>query len=176
MTRKMGKQLDREIDAALKTGSRSSALQFSDADIERMFRRRGSASGDLASTILGDPAYSRRFKMRGWNTMPTMLDTADVAIRHHNELGIPTSKHAHRLRADYFAGLRTRFDKEHRRVVNEAERAHGSNGPIISGGMHEDWPDAVKDRVRFLAHGSGILAKAKALHEALSKTRSPAFR
>lgn len=180
MTR-TGRELDRDIAEALGsrrgevTAGARGELRFADAGLEKMFRGRGSST-DLRVVVLGDPAYARRFKMPKWNTMPTMLDSVSVALRHRDELGIPTSKHAHELRADHFRALRSRFDAEHRRLTEHAERTHGTNGPLISGGMREDWPEAVKERVRFLAQGSTLLGAAVRLHEALSKTRSPAFR
>lgn len=180
------RELDREINEALgggshkkpggRSGSRVTGTRFSDADIERIFRSRGSTGDELKTAVLGDPAYSRRFRMRGWNKMPSMLDSVDVAIRHRDELGIPTSKHAHRLRAEHFKELRAKFDDERRRLLRQGELAHGTNGPMISGGFHEDWPETTKERIRFLAHGATALAEAEHLHEALSKTRSPAFR
>lgn len=175
--RKTGSQLDREIRQALHPGSGSaSSGGFADAEIAQMFRKRGASSDSAKVAVLGDPMYVRRFKMPKWNIMPSVLDSADVAIRHHNELGISTSKHAHALRADYFRDMQDRFRAEHRRLVDDAERRYGAHGAVVSGGMHEDWPGVVKDRIRFVAQGSSTLGAACKLHEALSKTRSPAFR
>lgn len=180
---KTAKQLEREISEAISSRtSRGSShgsgrgIKFHDADIDEMFRRRGSTGDSAKVAILGDSMYVRRLRMPKWNIAPTVLDTVDVAIRHHNELGIPTSKHAHARRADYFRALLSRFKAEHDRLIGEAERVYGANGPIISGGMHEDWPSVVKDKIRFVAQGSGALSRAVHLHDALSKTRSPAFR
>lgn len=175
--KKTPEQLDREIAEALHGGARSNAksLKYKDAGIEKMFQEGGPSGDDAKVAILGDPMYVRHFKMPKWNISPSVLNTADVAIRHHNELGIPTSKSAHRQRADYFRALRARFEKEHQRLLGEYERAYGKNGALVTGGMRDDWPSAAKDRVRFVAQGLGTLGDAIRLHEALSKTRSPAF-
>jgi hypothetical protein len=172
---KTRRQLEREVDQLL--GGRGSegggGTRFGDDEIEQMFRRRGDDADSTKIAILGDPMYVRRFKMAKWNIKPSVLDTADVAIRHHGELGIPTSKHAHRLRADYLRALRGRFEAEHRRLLAEAERKYGQNGPMISAGLRDDWPSIVKDRIRFVAQGASTIGRAVQLHEALSKTRSP---
>jgi len=169
--KKTAAQLNREIDAALRN------IEFNDVEIAQMFKRRGSTSDSATAAILGDdPMYVRRFKMPKWNTHPTALQTVDVAIRHHNELGIPTSKHAHAARADFFRDLKKRFEAEHNHLLDEGDRAYGTNGPVISGGFHEDWPSGAKDKVRFVAQGKTTIGDAIQLHQALSKTRSPAFK
>ena len=177
--KKTSAQLDREINAALNGGSGD--LKYRDPEIERMFKKSGSKGtiGDHDKTVaavLGDTWYTRRFKMPKWNIQPTALTSPDVAIRHWHELGVPTSKSAHAQRADHFRDLKQRFDAEHGRLIDEGERLYGKNGSLIAGGFREDWPAAIKDRIRFVASGSGILSDAIRLHEALSKTRSPAFR
>jgi len=177
MAKKTSSQLDREINSAL-----SGNFKYADADIERMFKKSGSKGtiGDHNKTVVAilgdDPLYTRRFKMPKWNIQPTALTSTDVAIRHWNELGVPTSKSAHAQRADHFRDLKQRFDAEHSRLISEGERLYGKNGSLIAGGFREDWPAAIKDRIRFVASGSGILSDAVRLHDALSKTRSPVFR
>jgi len=178
MPKKTPAQLDREINESLNGRDRS--FKYEDADIERMFKKSGSKGtiGDHDKTviaILDDPMYVRRFKMPKWNIQPTVLTTPDVAIKHHNTLGLPTSKGAHQQRADYFRDLRGRFDDEHSRLIDEGERLYGKGGSLIAGGFRENWPPSLKDRIRFVSAGSGILADAIRLHEALTKTRSPAF-
>lgn len=171
-------QLEREIAEALNGGSgergRGVKLQYDDADIERMFKKRGDHDKNV-TVILGDPMYTRRFKMPKWNIKPTVLQTPDVAIRHWSELGIPRSKGAHAQRADYFRDLRARFEAEHQRLLGEGARVYGKHGSLISGGFYEDWPAPLKDRIRFVAHALGPLSDAIRLHEALSKSRSPVF-
>lgn len=173
---KTKRDLEREVDEMLESGQGRGIHAFSDAEIGRMFANRGSGSDDAKVAILGDPAYVRRFRMPKWNTRPTMLEAVEVALRHRDELGIPTSKDAHRRRAAYFQGLRDRFVAEHRRLIRAAEAKHGSSGAILSGGTHEDWPENVRERIRFVAQGQSTLGAAVRLHEQLSKTRSPAFR
>jgi hypothetical protein len=175
--KKSAAQLDREINEALNGGGSGSGgvkLAYDDPEIEKMFKKRGDTDKNVTA-ILGDAAYTKRFKMPKWNIKPTMLQTPDVAIRHWSELGIPRSKGAHAQRADYFRDLRRRFDAEHQRLLGEGARAYGKEGALISGGFREDWPTPLKDRIRFVAQGSTILGDAVQLHEALSKTRSPVF-
>ena len=149
--------------------------EFRDAVINQMFSRWG--RDDRWQAILGDePLYTRRFRMPKWNTPVTALQEPDVAIRYHNELGVPTSKQAHAARADHFRDLKRRFETENRRLIREGEKAYGTNGPHVSGGFHEDWPLAVQSKLGFLAHGITRISEAIALHQKLSKTRSPAFR
>ena len=154
--------------------------EFRDAEIAQMFTRIPIKPTDnsLTEAVLGnEPIYTRRFRMPKFNNPVTALQTADVAIRHHNELGIPTSKHAHTLRADFLRDLKRRFDKEGTRLFREGKKAYGTyeHGPLISGGFHEHWPTALKDKLRFLAHGETKLSDAIQLHQKLSKTRSSAF-
>ena len=188
MKKKSPSQLDREINEAL--GNVSTKLKaeaigkrsfsYDDSEIEQMFKKSGS-KGTLGehdktvTAVLGDPMYARQFKMPKWNRKVTVLDTPDVAIRHWNELGIPRSKHAHALRADTFRDLRSRFEAEHQRLLHEGEQTYGKNGPLIAGGFREDWPAALKDRIRFVSYGKSLLSDATRLHDALSKSRSPVF-
>lgn len=173
-------RINQEVESYLQGASSapSDGLRYEDPEIEAMFERAGGTTdGDtIRAIVLGDPVYNRRFRARGWNLQPTILQEHQLAIRHWNELGIPTSRHAHRQRADFFQGLRSRFQHEHRHLLRRAERDYGTSGAVVSGGFHDSWPDAVKQRVRFLAHGETMLGDAVRLHEALSKTRSPVFR
>jgi len=180
--RKTKSQLDREIAEALKRGGGNGGikLEYDDPEIEQMFRESGSKGtlGEHDKTVvavLGDPMYARHFKMPKWNRKVTVLDTPDVAVRHWSELGIPRLKGAHQQRADYFRDLLSRFQAEHQRLIDEGERAYGKHGSLIAGGFREDWPPALKDRIRFVSYGSSLLSDAARLHEALSKSRSPVF-
>ncbi len=171
-------QLEREARDLAKGGSESgssSSLVFSPPVLEEMFQlyRNG---GSLVDIVLGDPMYARRFKMRGWNIDPTILQEHSLAIRHWNELGIPTSKAAHRMRAERLRELEEQFEREHRVFLRDAGLRYGESGPVVSGGHHEDWPEDAKNRSRFLAHGAQLAGDAASLHEALSKTRSPVFK
>ena len=173
-------QLDREIAEALNGGGTAVKLEYDDPEIEQMFKKSGSKGtlGEHDKTVvavLGDPMYSRHFKMPKWNRQVTVLDTPTVAVRHWNELGIPRSKDAHAQRADHFRDLRSRFQAEHQRLLKEGQQAYGKNGPLIAGGFREDWPSALKDRIRFVSYGYSLLGDATRLHEALSKSRSPVF-
>ena len=111
--------------------------------------------------------------MPKWNHKATVLD-ADVAIRYWNELEITRSKNTRAAHGD-FQELRDQFKVEHNRLIREGERAYGTNGSVIAGGFHDDWPDSIKDRIRFVSYGTTLLSDAVRLHEALSKSRSPVF-
>jgi hypothetical protein len=152
-------------------GFRSQGIVGSMVSASRIKHGKGNAL-----TILGDPMYLQEFKMPKWNRKVTILDTPDVAIKHWHTLGIPTSKGAHRQRADHFRDLKNKFQKEHERLVTLAEKLYGAQGGLISGGLRDHWPDQIKDPIRFLAHGITTLSEAVHLHDALSKTRSPSFK
>jgi len=82
--------------ATMKTAD---SFKYEDPEIEQMFKRSGSKGtlGEHDKTViavLGDPMYTKRFKLPKWNRKATVLDTHDVAVRHWNELGIPRSKSA----------------------------------------------------------------------------------
>lgn len=145
-----------------------------DAEIEQMFQatRRGT---DPTVTALGDPMYVRRFRFPKWNIEPTVLQEPRIALRHWSDLGLPRSKHAHALRAEFFRALQHRFDEEHQRLLAEAEAAYGAHGPLISAGLREHWPALVKDRIRFVAQQGPKVGDAAAFHEYLATTRSPVF-
>lgn len=176
-TDKSPSRLERESrEIAKGSGSGpSSPFAFSPPVLEEMFQlyRNG---GSLVDIVLGDPMYARRFKARGWNINPTILQDHALAIRHWNELGIPTSKAAHRMRADRLVELQGQFKSEHSRFLEDAEARYGEVGQAVSGGHHEGWPEDAKNRSRFLAHSAQLAGEAASLHEALSKTRSPNFR
>jgi len=122
-------QLEREARDLAKGGSSpGSSFAFSPPVLEEMFQlyRNG---GSLEDIVLGDPMYARRFKARGWNIHPTILQEHSLAIRHWNELGIPTSKAAHRMRAERLVELRGQFQAEHSKFLHDAEARYGGSGP-----------------------------------------------
>lgn len=151
-------------------------------ELEEMFRRyqtKVSHSLDrdvsMATTILDDPMYVRRTRMPKWNVPVSMLQEPKVAIR-HTSWGISTSKSANAQRAEYFSSLAQRLQREWDAVVELAIQTYGNQGSLVSGVYRDHFPNNVKDRLRFLAHGSTMARDAARLHEYLSKTRSPLFR
>lgn len=152
---------------------------FRDAEVAAMFERRGDSDESLTEAVLGDDTlYTRRFRMPKWNREVTALDTSDVAVRYRDELGVPTSKHAHQQRAESLRDLKRRLERERTRLQREGDRRYGTfeRGALISGGFHEHWPGDLKDKIRFLSHGLSKISDAIQLHQKLSKSRSPAFR
>lgn len=130
----------------------------------------------LATSILGDENYTRTISLRGYNGDVDMLREPRVAVRRANQWGIPTSKHAHRLRADHFEEIAAAMETEYKATINAALDCYGEgNGRLISGVIRDHFPDGVKNRLRFLAHGLPMVKDAVRLHRYLAKTRSPLF-
>lgn len=154
-------------------------MKINNKMIEEMFeayKRSKQGNGDLSRIVLGDEVYEKRFKMPKWNIMPNMLMEPKIAIRYNTSIGIPTSKEAHRHRAITYKGLQGMFETAYGKLVDAAHAAHGEgDGRYISGIIRSHFPEGVKDRLRFLAHGKSMLSDAVRLHENLSKTRSPLF-
>jgi len=128
----------------------------------------------LAEIVLGDEMYVKPYKMPKWNVQPTMLREPQVVL-HHLPHGISTSKSANAQRADHFERLRATVDTQWQKLLEAASKLYGAHGAIVSGGFRDHFPNAVKDRIRFLAHASTMLGDAVKLHKFLSKTRSPHF-
>ena len=129
----------------------------------------------MARHVLGDDIYERQVHMPKWNGTVSMLTEPKVAIRHAMDWGIPTSKSAHAQKADFFCDLARKMEDEWNATVSLAIEAYGDQGSLISGVYRDHFPDDVKQRLRFLAHGKSLAQEACALHEYLSKTRSPLF-
>ena len=130
----------------------------------------------LASTILGDTTYTDLVRMPGYNGDVDMLREPRVAIKHAHNWGIPTSKHAHRLRADHFKEIASAMENERINFLDAARRRFGNgDGVWISGGFLSHFPDGVKNRLRFLSHGLPMMQDAVRLHQYLSKTKSAQF-
>jgi hypothetical protein len=129
----------------------------------------------LAELILGDVSYVKKYKMPKWNVTVDMLHEPKVAIRYNTSVGIPTSKSAHAQRQQHFVKLKLALNKEWNRLADAASKLYGEHGSLISGSYREHFPDAVKDRLRFLAQAEGIVGSAVHLHHHLSKTTSPLF-
>jgi hypothetical protein len=131
----------------------------------------------LAMAIFGDDTYVRTIKLRGRNGDVDMLREPKVAVRRVGQWGIPTSKHAHALRADGLDEVARAMEEEYQYVIGSALKRYGDgDGRIISGVIRDHFPDDVKNRLRFLAHGLPMVRDAVRLHKYLSKTRSPLFK
>lgn len=148
-------------------------------ELERHFEQYERLGGDLramAITLLGDETYVRQVKMPKWSSTVDMLREHKVAVRHGSSWGIPTSKDAHRQRAEYFAGVAETLQAAWDDLVERAVALFGDHGSLISGCYRDHFPPPVKNRLRFLAHGRTMAKDAERLHLYLSKTRSPLFR
>jgi hypothetical protein len=154
-------------------------VHFDDV-LEQMYQKYRSPGGDLrekeAEIVLGDPIYARRVKMPRWNGPVTMLQEPKVAIKYSLSWGIPTSKDAHRQRAEYFQRLLDELKSTYDDLVKYACETYGDYGPLVSGIVHDHFPTRIKDRLRFLSTAKNMVSDAARLHEHLSKTRSLMFR
>jgi len=130
----------------------------------------------LATAIFGDDIYVHTIKLRGYNGDVDMLREPKVAVRRALQWSIPTSKHAHALRAQGLDEVSRAMEEEYQYVIDAALKRYGDgNGRLISGVIRDHFPDNVKNRLRFLAHGLPLVKDAERLHKYLSKTRSPIF-
>ena len=131
----------------------------------------------LAMAIFDDDNYVRPIKLRGYNGDVDMLREPKVAVRRALQWNIETSKHAHALRSQLLDEVARAMEEEYQHVVSQALKRYGDgDGHIISGIIRNHFPDGVKNRLRFLAHGTSMVKDAVRLHEYLSKTRSPLFK
>ena len=151
-----------------------------DSEMEQVYQkyRRTLKPGDeetVASVILGNPVYGRRVKMPKWSMLVTMLQEPKVALKYWYSWEIPTSKDAHRQRAEYFERLHSEYESTYHDLVMYACDTYGDHGPLISSIVHDHVPVHVKNRLRFLSRARGETSDAHRLHSFLSKTRSSAF-
>ena len=162
----LGVQFDDKLERMYQTSQREKGYEHAP--------RMGASS--LEEIVLGDAAYGRRFQMPKWNIQPTMLQEPKVAIRHAHELGIPTSKSAHRQRAEFFTAFYSDISRTYLDLANLAMQTYGKEGPQVSGIIRSHYPEDIKSRLRFLSAAENLARDAARLHEYLSKTRSPVFR
>lgn len=68
-----------------------------------------------------------------------------------------------------------RAQGEHHRIIADMEKQYGAGGPLISGGLREHWPEAMKALVRHASRAaSGTLGAAR-FHYALTRKRKPFY-
>jgi hypothetical protein len=149
-------------------------IQF-DAELEWMYQTQKRQQHDLEKIVLGDAFYGQRFKMPKYNGPVTMLAEPKVAVRYANTLRIPTSKAAHSMRAEHFRNQHNEIENTYHQLVKLACDTFGDHGPLVSGIVHDHFPQDVKDRLRFLSTARNLTGDATRLHDYLSKTRSPLF-
>ena len=157
----------------------SQSIKFDDT-LERMYRQHQRPGGSLrekeAEIILGDFIYERRARMPKYNGPVTMLMEPRVALKYAAAWNIPTSKSAHRQRAEHFTELYHEIGRTYAELVKFACEEYGDHGPLVSGIVHNHFPIDVKNRLRFLSTAKNMVGDAARLHEYLAKTRSPLFR
>jgi hypothetical protein len=156
---------------------RSKEVVFDDEmeTVYQAYKNRDPHNVSVAEVVLGDPVYNQRVKMPKWNMPVTMLQEPKVAVRYAHSWGIPTSKEAHRQRAEFFKKLHAEYDRTYSDLVNYACKNYGDHGPLVSGIVHDHFPMWVKDRLRFLSTATNVSSDARQVHEFLSKTKSPSF-
>ena len=104
---------------------------------------------------------------RGWNVRPTPL--MEPALLRHWYTRAEHAAIALGFRAAVIAARHT----AHLRV-NAAERAHGARGPLIAGGLRQDWPVETKDAIRASWRAvSDYLDAARAHWRAAGRRRDP---
>ena len=116
--------------------------------------------------------YTRRSKVPKWNT--------DVSVL---TLGAPTnltrsrfpgwSHKDHMEAAKMHAMWRDDLEREHRMILDEAEKKYGTPPSYISGGVSDIFPEKINDKLRSLAHESTHASDASKAHYAASGARKP---
>lgn len=143
-------------------------------DAYQAYWQRGTQEA-LAEVILGSSAYARRFRMPKWNIQPNMLMEPKVAVRYWHILGLPTSKSEHAQRREYFGQLRNQLNDAWYKYARLCATEYGDHGALVSGVFRSHFPMEEKRRLRFVNDAYNMTTDAWKLHDALTKTRSPAF-
>lgn len=86
----------------------------------------------------------------GWTKRITLRDEYRLFKRmpqfsHWTRADHVQASETHRLMAGHLAVA-------HNALVQIGIETYGMNGPMISGGFHDDWPSEVKDVIRSIAH------------------------
>jgi hypothetical protein len=97
-------------------------------------------------------------RVRGWNVVPRVSEGACTRAAFPG-----WTKDDHRAAAVYHE-LRNKTQTKWHRAVARAARQYGNQGPLISGGLRDHWPDAAKNEVRRLARATSGHTDAAALH------------
>lgn len=99
-----------------------------------------------------EPSVARKYApdyFRGWSE----ADHLDAALAH----------------LERFVSAQER----HYKLVADSEKQYGAEGPLISAGLREHWPDAVKEKVRRAARYASMTLEAARFHYALTRKRKP---
>jgi hypothetical protein len=123
---------------------------------------------ELAQRVLGDRRYAERSRFRGWNIQPTVLQEPRLYPKIFPEL----TRSNHASLSHKFDSKAKKFEVDWHKAVENAEQEYGSDGPLISGGLRDHWPEDVKDSVRYLAHGTTLLKDAAQSHQKATRLRS----
>jgi len=148
-------------------------------ELERHYQQylhHGQSEKALAETLLGDRTYVERVRMPKYNGPVNMLREPRVAIQYAQQFSIPSSKSAHRQRADYFLELMATLHQAWNGLADRCIQLYGEDGPLVSGVYRDHFPEPAKNRLRFLAHGRAMANDAYKLHTYLTKTNSPYYR
>jgi hypothetical protein len=113
-------------------------------------------------TVLGDVRYDERHKVPKWSRTVTVLDVPKLFPRVFPEL----TRTAHKTRAATFLAKSKKFDKVYASLVKKALAQYGDgNGHLISGVYRDHFPELVKEKLRFYAHGASMLRSAARAHQ-----------
>ncbi len=93
--------------------------------------------------------YERRFTFPKWTRTVTVLDEHRLFARLPEFSGWSKARHEQTAR-DYLAAMRDTRTL-HNAILAIYERHLGTDGPLISGGFREPWPDYAKDYCRYHA-------------------------
>lgn len=119
-------------------------------------------------------AYQERHKLPKWNSQPGVGQEAGAMRRseHFREW----TKDDHLDAAEAHAKQRKVHRAEHGKLYQEAEAAHGRQGPEISGVGQEHWPEDTKEQLRTHAHAASASGDASATHYKMAGKRTPYWR
>lgn len=110
--------------------------------------------------VLGDPRYAEHYHVPGWNLAPTVLMAHKLMFHVFPE----KSKADHLATARAFEAAAHAEQIAHYKLLRESEARYGNEGGMISSGFYPNWPERVKDKVRYHAHALNYLKQAARAH------------
>ena len=113
-----------------------------------------------------DKRYSLRRSYRG-KSYATVLNTPQLFRVVFPEL----TKADHKRLAESFKRCAADTLVKQSKAIAAAEKKYGHDGSIISGGFRSSWPEAVKDKIRKLAHERTFCVDASIAHADAAKIR-----